>query len=74
MYPSRAKGMNEFPTVLATKFPDEVRFESQRVNIWMNSSMAERRLVKPWVESSNLSSSAKALWQRWFYCTGLKGR
>ena len=25
---------------------------------WMNSSMAERWLVKPWVESSNLSSSA----------------
>ena len=25
---------------------------------WMNSSMAERRLVKPMVESSNLSSSA----------------
>ena len=28
---------------------------------WMNSSMAERRLVKPGVESSNLSSSSEKL-------------
>jgi predicted RNase H-related nuclease YkuK (DUF458 family) len=40
----------------------------------MNSSAVERRLVMPRVESSNLSSSAKVLWQRWFYCTGLKDR
>ena len=38
-------------------------YDYSPVNFWMNSSMAELRLVKPTVESSSLSSSAKTNWR-----------